>query len=167
MDIDLIGPEELSDQEIRARFSAKITDKLLRTLEVKYKKNNNPLYHWFAIQICTDFQAPLPEWVADYLRDSAKEITGYGKTKSKSQRGSEIVYKALRMNKGKGPGDCFSDFQRDIEEVEILLEIHEKLQKSGGKNIVKILESIAKKRNVSFEKMRAIHYSSCENEAIN
>lgn len=114
-------------------------------LRERYEESKNPLLFWEALQVCLDEKFPIPEWVLNYLKESASKLMDLADRHQKSgQRAAFDVYNALGM-KGPGSGNIFSKYQRQKREQKVIWKILDKAEFDEEyeiKNIVKVLKDV-------------------------
>jgi len=94
----------------------------LDVLKHHYKRTNNPLYAWLALQMAHEFDMALPEWVLSYLRKSADqllEISG-----RKGEKTQAAIAEALSL-KTFGGGSAFTRFHNELRNIQICLRVQD------------------------------------------
>jgi len=116
------------------------SDVFLEIWEHRYKKSNNPLYVWLAFQQARKLDLAVPEWVLDYLLNSADKLLKIsGELGDKTQA---AIAEALGL-KTVGGGSQFKRFRDEERNRQIYRRVQELRQDVQFLSNKKINEMIA------------------------
>jgi len=129
-------------------------------LRQDYEHSNNPLIVWRAYRKCRAAGLEIPEWIFEYLDQSATNFAALTKRQLLSldpiKNPLSEIAKAIQMNY-RGQGTVFSSLISRFREVSIASQAREAIEEMGPGNDDYAYEKVAKKTGKDKSTIRRIY----------
>ena len=128
-------------------------DEDLLLFENRYKRSDNPLCAWEAFRFAKRFDLPIPDWVLDYLYDSADALLNIsGGLGDKTQA---AIAEALQL-KTDGGGSQFKRLQDLNRNIWMTAVMRTWLKNCPPRTVQEIKEEVAQMFNISVSNVEKI-----------
>lgn len=113
-----------------------------------FKKDNNFLFAWLALQACFEFDITVPQWVKKYFLLASKELLTIAKErKSKDKQKTAVwIQDALSLNPGTGK-KMFKNYRRHFRD----LLIYDKVIKEDSGSITDKSMEVSRKLKLEYD----------------
>lgn len=106
----------------------------LRGLEYLYARNQNPLAAWRALQLCDEYDLPLPLWARRYFRSAADDILRIDSRPKTGNKGRQVLRTLGFVAPDASP---ITKFRNEVAELERFLAIENAETKRARSELVK------------------------------